>query len=550
MKQYASKSTTYYKSFNKMLEDAAARYGSKIAITTYDRKGNVREKSYEDICRDAFAFARALYVHGLAGSHVAIVGENSYDWLVAYMGTAAAGSTAVCIDIEHTDDIVLEMVRQAKAAAVVASEVMADLCTALVKDDGDNRKLIVIGSAPSAGISLDEFMKCDSDSARLWQESFTPDGGNIASIVYTSGTTSTAKPVMLSHQAILYNAADSLTLLDSRDKVFNSLPLYHTYGLTCGVLCAFIRGLNICISCDMKRMLQEMTLFRPGMLVAVPLIVEIIDKLFWSLFEKQDKKGKIQKMIKLEGAVRKPGSLIGADVSEAIRGTALENLDIILSGGAYLSCAVAGELYHFGVTVLQGYGITECSPSISCNRNEDFSTESVGVLLPGYEVKFEDEEILVRGYSLMSGYYNASELTRESYTKDGWFRTGDMGYLDKRGHLHITGRKKNLIVMKNGKKVAAEEMENELAKMPLVKEVLVYGALSGNSADDVKIAAAIYPDPVKTEKMSSYEILEKLQDYVDEMNKKLPLYKQVQMVNLQEKGFEHTSAHKIKRNLI
>ena len=549
MKQISTKESHYYDTFKIFLEDTAARHGQKIAITTYDRKGVPSEVTYTQMKEDAFAVARAMYANGLAGRHVAVLGENSYQWLSVYFGIAVSGGTAVCIDIDHTDDIIMAMLKQADVRAIVASESMAELAVTFGRENY-LEKLIVMGDASAYGISLESFKASgDVPEARQWLAEFEPDGYGNASIVFTSGTTSTAKPVMLSHRAILYNAADSLTLLDSRDRVFNSLPLYHTYGLTCGMLCALIRGLNICISCDMKRLMQEMTLFKPGMLVAVPLIIEIADKLFWGLFEKNGKKAKIQRMIKLEGAVHKPGSLIAADVKECIKGSFLENLDVILSGGAYLSNTVATELLHFGVVVLQGYGITECAPSISCNRNEDFSLDSVGVPLPGWKIKFEDDEILVKGYSLMNGYYGAEQLTKESIDEDGWFHTGDIGYMDKKGQMHITGRKKNLIVMKNGKKVAAEEMENELKKMPLVKEVLVYGAMCGNSADDVKIAAAVYPDPERTAGMSNYETLEKLQEFVDELNKKLPLYKQIQMVNIQEKGFEHTSAHKIKRNI-
>ncbi len=550
MKQISAKESHYYNTFKAFLMDTAIRHEGKTAITTYDRKGVPSTVTYEQMKEDAFAIARALYANGLAGKHVAILGENSYQWLAVYFGITVSGGTAVCIDIDHTDDIIIAMMKQADAQAVVTSPALEELGMRMCRESSENMRLIVMGAAAVSGEPLDSFIKSgDTPKARNWLEAFEPDGKATASIVYTSGTTSTAKPVMLSHRAILYNAADSLTLLDNRDRVFNSLPLYHTYGLTCGMLCALIRGLNICISCDLKRMIQEMTLFKPGMLVSVPLIIEIAARMFWGLFEKYGKKNKIQRMIKLEAAVHKPGSLIAADVKECIKGSPLENLDVILSGGAYLSGTVATELLHFGVVVLQGYGITECSPSISCNRNEDFSLDSVGIPLPGWKIKFVDDEIVVKGYSLMNGYYGAPELTKESFDEDGWFYTGDIGFMDKKGQLHITGRKKNLIVMKNGKKVAAEEMENELKKMPLVKEVLVYGAPCGNSADDVKIAAAVYPDPERTAGMSSYEILEKLQSYVDEMNKSLPLYKQVQMVNIQEKGFEHTSAHKIKRTI-
>lgn len=549
MKQISSKESHYYESFKDFLQDTAVRFEGRTAITTYDRKGTPKEISYEQMKDDAFAVARALYANGLSGKHVAILGENSYEWLAVYFGIAVSGGTAVCIDTEHTDEIIIRMITQADAQAIFVSESMMELGMRACKEDSRIQKLIVLGKNTGDGESLEEFLKAgENPEAENWLDYFHPDGRGDASIVYTSGTTSTAKPVRLSHRAILYNAADALTLLDSRDRVFNSLPLYHTYGLTGGMMGPLVQGVTVCISCDTKRMIQEMTLFRPEMIVAVPLIVEIVDRLIWGILEKYGKKTKIQRMIKLEGAVHKPGSLIMSEVRECLKGTLFESLDVILCGGAHLDINVASELLHFGIVVLQGYGITECSPTISCNRNRDFTLDSVGVLYPGWQIKFDDGEILVKGYSLMNGYYGADELTKKAIDKDGWFHTEDMGYMDKKGYLHITGRKKNLIVMKNGKKVAAEELEQELKKMPLVKEVLVYGAPCGNSADDVKIAAAVYPDPERTEGMSSYEILEKLQAYVDEMNKELPLYKHIQMVNIQEKGFEYTSAHKIKRN--
>lgn len=550
MKQYPSKETHYYHHFKEFLTDIADRYPDRIAITTYLKGTQIQEKTFYELKADSFAFAGALFANGLNGKHIAIVSESCYEWLVAYFGIVISGGVAVCIDVEQFDDTIEKMIVQADAEAAVCSAGLSSLCASIQSRYDGLKEVIVIRPDGDPSVSFDEFTKnADQSRGQALLETCVPDPKQTASIVYTSGTTSTAKPVMLSHSAMLFNAADSLTILDSRDKIFNSLPLYHTYGFTCGILCGLIRGLNICVSCDMKRMMQEMTLFKPQMLVAVPLIIEVIHKLYWSMLEKAGVKEKIQKQIKIESVLHKPYSLTASSVKEAVKGSCVENLDVILSGGAYLDRNVAEGLLHLGAVVLQGYGVTECSPSITCNRNEDFSLDSVGIVLPGNRVRIVDDEIWVKGYALMNGYYKAPELTEESM-EDGWFKTGDLGHLDKKGHLHIIGRKKNLIVMKNGKKVAAEEMENKIREYPLVKEVLVYGALSGASMDDVKIAASIFPDPSLTEKMSSYEVLEQLQEYIDEINEKLPIYKQIQMINIRETDFDRTAAKKIKRQMI
>ena len=551
MKQFREKETKYYGTFRELLEDMEKRYGARTAVTTYDRAGNTQEKNYQELKEDAFLCGASFCASGLSGKNIAIVSENSYEWLAAWFGIVSCGATAVCIDIEHPDDTIREMLEHAEVSAVVCSPTMKEICGRKKTGVPFDGRMIVIGEEETGSDSFGNFLNEGRREAekRAFDE-ITLSPGQCAAIVYTSGTTSAAKPVMLSHEALLTNAADSLTLLDSRDKVFNSLPLYHTYGLTCGMFCGLMRGLNICICCDMKRMVRDMTLFKPGMLVAVPLIIEALYKMMWSWIDKAGSEKEIRGKIRTENFLKRPGMLVKRYRKDFFQSTCLENLDMILTGGACLDTLISTELAHFGIAVLQGYGITECSPSISCTRNEDIEHGFVGVILPHNEVKIaEDGEILVRGKGMMSGYYNEPELTAEAYDGE-WFKTGDIGYMDRRGHLYITGRKKNLIVMKNGKKVAAEEMENLLRRMPLIKDVMVYGALSGVSADDVKIAASIYPDPELAAGMSSYEVLEKLQEFIDEANKKLPIYKQIRMINIRETDFGRTASHKIKRQIV
>lgn len=551
MKNTVQKYTRYYDHFREFLNDISDRYGEKPAITTYGRGGKEQTHSYRQLAEDSFLFGQALCAAGLAGKHIALVGENSYEWIAAYFGIAVSGSVSVCIDIEHSDETMQDMIFQADAEAIVSSASMAEICSGIAQKASSPLRLIVIRPADSAFESFEAFCEAarnNEEAGKLLNE-VPLEKKTTASIVFTSGTTSTAKPVMLSHHGLLRNVGDSLTLLTSGERVFGALPLYHTYGITASVMCPLIRGLRVCVTCDLKRLLQEINYFVPHTIVAVPLIIEALHKLAWSLIIKAGKKDAVIHKMKLEALLHRPFTLTKGDVTAAFHGTGLENLNVILSGGAYLEKSIPQHFEHFGIIVLQGYGITECSPSISCNCNETFDHSSVGPVLPSYEVKIKDDEILVRGEALMNGYYKAPELTRESY-EDGWFKTGDLGYINKKGHLVITGRKKNLIVMKNGKKVSAEEMENEIRKMPLVKDVMVYGAQSGVSADDVKIAAMIYPDAAQTEHMSSYDILERLQRSIDQINSKLPTYKQIQMVNIRETDFDRTSSKKIKRHSI
>ena len=548
MKRYPHNEVTYYSRFRDMIDGMAEEYGESPAISWFTRKQEEKGVSYNKLRDDVRGLQEMLIRMGLAGKHIAIVGENSYEWLLVYFAANYCGSVAVCIDIEQSDETILQMLEMADVSAIFLASPYAEICGKYEKQDVKMFLLSGRGPLPTVQSLAEQgqmIWKEGSENREI-DEQVCPD--NTAAIVFTSGTTSYAKPVMLSQNAILTNASDALANVRIGDRTFTSLPFYHTYGLTCSVLSMLIPGSHLYINGNLRTVMKEVQLAKPHTLLTVPLMLETIHSKIWLSAEENGKTEALKKLLKLKKIQFALGLKKSGKTLEAIREKTVGSIRLIICGGAHMSREIMEEFMYMGVTVLQGYGITECGPLVSVNRNEANKLDSVGLVTAHCEVKIEDGEILVRGANLMQGYYKHQELTDE-VMRDGWFCTGDMGEIDKDGFLYITGRKKNLIVFKNGKKVSPEKLEEKLKKISLVQDVMVYGAASGISTDDVQIAASIYPSPEKTEGMTSYEILEQLQREINRINDELPIYQQIQMVNIREQEFSKTALQKIKRHM-
>lgn len=516
------------------------------AVTWYDRAGKGQTKTYAELAADSAAFAAALARNGCAKAHIAIACENSYEWLWVFFGTTAAGGTAVLIDVEQTEEMIVSMMVRADVRAAVVSPSIA----ALVRGPLEKKGIRVIAEGNAAeGETLEDFTarNPERDGENLAAlAAAVPSPEDVAVIAYTSGTSSLPKPVMLTQKGIAQNACGSISMVKPTRRVFTSLPMYHTYGLTCGALCILFAGSELGICGDIKRMSRDFVLFNAEILMAVPLMVETIYRRLVHGMEAAGYKKLCDRSLKCFNWLNAAG--LGRPMSWLVRAKqkGVGNLTTIVCGGAHLAHSVADNMYAFGVLVLEGYGITECSPLVSVNRICCREAHSAGRVLPGWKLRIENEEIMLSGEMLMKGYYKDPESTAEAFEGE-WFKTGDMGCLSSKGYLYITGRKKNLIVLKNGKKIAPEEIESYLQGAPLIREVIAHGAPSGESTDDVRVAVTIYPDPEATQGMSSYEVLERLQRFVGGVNEHLPAYKQIQMVNLSSGEFEKTTSRKIKR---
>ena len=542
MNQYPLNPVDFYEDFLGFLR-GIEKYGGKPAITTYTSKKEQVTKSYRQLTEDVYCLAAAMKEKGWQGWHIALAGENSYQWVVAFFASAVLNCPVVLVDIEQSVETIAQMLETADSQVAFVSDSVAELFAS----EAGMPNLPLVTNDEEYGVSFNGLLERGRGLMEKQERFFEnlPPEEELAVIAFTSGTTSAAKPVMLSRKGILHNASGSVAMVTTGERLFASLPFYHTYGLTCSVLGPLVVGTHLCINGNLKTMMRDLRLFQPDTMITVPLMVEMVHRRLVAAAQEIGLGEELAHKAKRRFLRREPEITVSEKL-EKLKGEIFPGMGIIISGGAHLLPEISLDLKKFGIQTLQGYGITECSPLISVNRNRMNQPESVGLILPDVELRFQEEEILVRGENVMLGYYKDEMMTREAI-KDGWFHTGDLGYLDKRGFLYITGRKKNLIVLKNGKKVSPEEIEARVAQLPFVKEVMAYGAVTGQSTDDVKIAVTIYPDLKETAGLTSYEILNALQKEIERINDQYPSYKQIQLVNLREKEFSKTSSQKIKR---
>ena len=384
-------------------------------------------------------------------------------------------------------------------------------------------------------------------------ESRTPEN-ELKYLVYTSGTTGTSKGVMLSEKNIISCVISGLQVQTIYDVGLSLLPYHHTYEAVCSLLVSLHHHTTICINDSVRAVLQNFRLFKPTHIFIVPALAEMYYKRIWRNVEEHGKVKQLKKYIRISNGLRKVGIDARPLFFESIQKNFGGRLCQIASGGAPIHPEVSKFFDDIGMPIVNAYGITECSPGVAVNRLDSLTYNTVGYPIPCVEIRIDnpDEsgngEICVKGDNVMLGYYNDPQRTAE-VLHDGWFRTGDYGNLNDKGQLSITGRKKNIIVLKNGKNIYPEEIEDYIMIIPYVNEVVVY-ATRDEEGNQNGLCAEAFVDQKKVEEMGITDVAKQFKADVFEALKELPVYKQINSVVIRDTEFEKNSSRKIKRTLV
>ena len=543
------------------------KHGDRVALSYFDKQRKLNDMSYGELEKNIKKAAAGITAMGLAGKKIAVIGETSWQWIASYVSVVAAGGVAIPMDKELEVSVILDFLAWVDADAIIYSEKFND---AFEKAKGNHKSLkyfipmtLLEGSAEdNYTVSFDKLLEIgQTEIENGYNYPPVKDKEKLAEMLFTSGTTGSSKAVMLSQKNIfsVVNSAAATVDFTPEDTIVSVLPIHHTYELAC-MLAGFLYGMHICINDSLTHLLKNFKTFKPTGLVLVPLFVYTMYKRIWSEAKRTGK----DKMLKVGLGASKALTLVGIDKRREIMAQVHEsfggNLKKMVCGGAALNPKMVEFFEAIGITICEGFGITECAPLVCVNPYHARKYGSVGPSVPCCQVRidgtstndlgFVEGEIQVKGDNVMIGYYDNDKANADVFTDEGWFRTGDVGYLDADGYLYITGRLKSVIVLENGKNVFPEEIEEYVSGIELVSECVVVGR-SQSMTDKVVLTAVIYPDYTKfADKVTDETVQRALDNEIASMNKKLPSYKQVKAVEIRKTEFEKTTSRKIKRHLV
>lgn len=569
---------------------SAELYGEKDFLR-YKRDGEVQSISFAAFSTEVQRLASALLEMGLAGSAVAVIGETTPEWITAYLAVVIAGGIIVPLDRELQHEEICGFLEKARCKAVFHSPAFtesfkasrarlggvryfAELPTNKKKyaathpyaseEDLEGEEqvrpqfAIPEGFVPFSALALRGKILLDCGDTAFKDCESDPD--RMCAILFTSGTTGTSKGVMLSERNLVcaINSSHRSTEFGYDDTLVSVLPTHHTYEMTCGILTPLLIGATVCINESLKTVLKSFLLYRPTALVLVPLYVSTIYKKIWDTAEKTGKKKVLETALKASSQTLKIGLDLRKILFSSVRSAFGGRLKMIVCGGAPLNPDFVPRFDEFGINIVEGYGITECAPLISVNPAFEKKYHSVGPAVAGLDSRVDAPnadgigEICVKGPNVMLGYYEDEEATRAVIDEDGWFHTGDCGYIDEDGYIFLTGRQKNVIVLNNGKNVFPEEIEEHLSDIELIHECVVIGR-DNEEGQTVGLTALIHPDFDRA-KDRGYEDINQITDAIKRevalLNKTLPAFKQIRGIEIRQTEFVKTTTKKIKRHKV
>ena len=563
-KNYPLYETTHMRDFREAVENVAKKFPEGKALTFRKKPSDKEAVSFtyaegRDYIRD---IGTEFVAMGMRGEKVAVIGEASPYWVFSYFSLMAIGAVTVPIDKELPVADMASILNTSECRFAVVSSVIAPKVKELLVQVPTLTVLVEMGeSAIENAISLEtvrENGKARYEGGDNTYYDYEIDPDALSSIVFTSGTTGKGKGVMLTTRNICSDMEQGMYNFQITERTMCVLPPHHTFGSTVNFLGHYAQGCEIYISSGLRYIRKELEEFKPTHLILVPLFVETFYKRILASAEKSGKLGMLRTLMKISNGLRKVGIDLRSVLFKSVTKNFGGELSMIICGGAALNPEIISFFENMGIVILNGYGITECAPLISCNRNEYRKEGSVGMPIIGGHVKIigADEEtgegeIAYKGPNVMIGYYNNPEATAEVFDDEGYFRTGDLGRVevDEDGNqwVYITGRKKNLIIFSNGKNVYPEEIETDIQGVYGVGEVVVYAGESKSNPELEVIVAEIYPDAEALERHGITDAQAYFDEQIKEINKKNVSYKKVGVVKLRAEEFPKNTSRKITR---